>query len=117
MFPFYARCLLASKTFASIITGQSLNSTGKQVNVRLLRPMSSTESEVPVSTMKLDTPEFRNLFTPELSQLREVFQQNNYELRLAGGPVRDLLLQVTGMKPSIIIFHNFQWLKKFCKPM
>ncbi|PIK52820.1 putative CCA tRNA nucleotidyltransferase 1, mitochondrial [Apostichopus japonicus] len=55
--------------------------------------MSSTESEVPVSTMKLDTPEFRNLFTPELSQLREVFQQNNYELRLAGGPVRDLLLQ------------------------
>ncbi|XP_071827758.1 CCA tRNA nucleotidyltransferase 1, mitochondrial-like isoform X2 [Apostichopus japonicus] len=93
MFPFYARCLLASKTVASIITGHSLNSTGKHVTVRLLRPMSSTESEVPVSTMKLDTPEFRNLFTPELSQLREVFQQNNYELRLAGGPVRDLLLQ------------------------
>lgn len=43
-------------------------------------------------TMKLDTPEFHSLFTPELKKLVSFFEKNNYEIRIAGGPVRDLLM-------------------------
>jgi hypothetical protein len=31
--------------------------------------------------MKIDTPEFRALFTPELRQLADLFKRENYELR------------------------------------
>ena len=43
-------------------------------------------------TMKLDTPQFHALFTPELNLLIELFAKHKYELRIAGGAVRDLLL-------------------------
>lgn len=42
--------------------------------------------------MKLDTPEFQALFTPELKTLIALFEKNNYEIRIAGGAVRDLLM-------------------------
>lgn len=45
-----------------------------------------------LKTMKLDTPEFHALFTPELKQLTSLFEKHNYELRIAGGAVRDLLM-------------------------
>ena len=32
-------------------------------------------------TMKLDTPEFKKLFTPQLHKLSNLFQEYNYELR------------------------------------
>jgi tRNA nucleotidyltransferase (CCA-adding enzyme) len=51
--------------------------------------------------MKLDTPEFRSLFTPELKQLTEVFKQYNHELRIAGGAVRDLIM---GQMPHDVDF-------------
>lgn len=37
---------------------------------------------------KLDTPEFRAIFKPELETIIEVFKSHNHEIRLAGGPVR-----------------------------
>lgn len=37
---------------------------------------------------KLNTPEFQSIFSPELKVVIELFKENNYELRLAGGPVR-----------------------------
>ncbi|XP_014678164.1 PREDICTED: CCA tRNA nucleotidyltransferase 1, mitochondrial-like [Priapulus caudatus] len=43
------------------------------------------------TTMKLDTPEFKSMFTPELNCLAEIFQKHSYEVRIAGGAVRDLL--------------------------
>lgn len=43
-------------------------------------------------TMKLDTPNFRAVFTPEVNMLSEMFQKYNYEIRMAGGAVRDLLM-------------------------
>ncbi|KFM75771.1 CCA tRNA nucleotidyltransferase 1, mitochondrial, partial [Stegodyphus mimosarum] len=43
-------------------------------------------------TMKLDTPQFRGIFTPEVNKLSELFQKYGYGLRLAGGAVRDLLM-------------------------
>ncbi|KAK6180846.1 hypothetical protein SNE40_008824 [Patella caerulea] len=42
--------------------------------------------------MKLDTPLFRNLFTPEMKQLVEIFNRHGHELRIAGGAVRDLIM-------------------------
>lgn len=43
-------------------------------------------------TTKLDTAEFRALFTDELQELVKLFRKYDHELRIAGGPVRDLLM-------------------------
>ncbi|KAL3872940.1 hypothetical protein ACJMK2_036112 [Sinanodonta woodiana] len=52
-------------------------------------------------TMKVDTPEFRGLFTPELNKLIDLFKKHDYELRIAGGAVRDLLM---GKQPHDVDF-------------
>ena len=52
-------------------------------------------------TMKIDTPEFRALFTPELKVLTDIFTKYNHELRIAGGAVRDLLM---GKEPHDLDF-------------
>ena len=44
--------------------------------------------------MKLVSDEYRALFTPELKTLAALFEREKYELRIAGGPVRDLLMQI-----------------------
>jgi tRNA nucleotidyltransferase (CCA-adding enzyme) len=38
--------------------------------------------------MKIDTPEFKALFSPELRTLAFLFKEYGYELRIAGGAVR-----------------------------
>lgn len=38
--------------------------------------------------MKLDTPEFKSIFTEELKTLVSLFENNGYEIRVAGGAVR-----------------------------
>lgn len=50
---------------------------------------------------KLDTPEFHSIFTPELNTLATLFQKYNYELRIAGGAVRDILM---GIPPKDLDF-------------
>lgn len=50
---------------------------------------------------KLDNPLFHSLFTPELNILTELFKKRNYELRIAGGAVRDILM---GIKPTDLDF-------------
>lgn len=42
--------------------------------------------------VKLDNELFKSIFTPELVQLVDVFKKYNYELRIAGGAVRDMLM-------------------------
>ncbi|PNF36518.1 CCA tRNA nucleotidyltransferase 1, mitochondrial [Cryptotermes secundus] len=44
--------------------------------------------------MKIDTPEFKALFTPGLTTLASLFKDYGYELRIAGGAVRDLLMKI-----------------------
>ncbi|KAF2895811.1 hypothetical protein ILUMI_10377 [Ignelater luminosus] len=51
--------------------------------------------------MKLDSPEFKSIFTEELLSLVSVFKKYGYELRVAGGAVRDLLM---GKKPKDLDF-------------
>lgn len=45
--------------------------------------------------MKLETPEFKSIFTDELVTLLDLFGKHNYEIRIAGGAVRDLILGKT----------------------
>ncbi|XP_006001866.2 CCA tRNA nucleotidyltransferase 1, mitochondrial isoform X2 [Latimeria chalumnae] len=42
-------------------------------------------------TMQLKTKEFQSLFTDGLKAVAELFEKQNFELRIAGGAVRDLL--------------------------
>ncbi|KAL1512664.1 hypothetical protein ABEB36_002222 [Hypothenemus hampei] len=51
--------------------------------------------------MKLESPEFRSLFTKELECLINLFKKYNYEIRIAGGAVRDLLM---GIQPKDLDF-------------
>ncbi|XP_072761725.1 CCA tRNA nucleotidyltransferase 1, mitochondrial isoform X2 [Anoplolepis gracilipes] len=51
--------------------------------------------------MKLDTPEFHCIFTSELQLLANIFKMYNYELRIAGGAVRDILM---GQQPKDLDF-------------
>ncbi|NWU98550.1 TRNT1 nucleotidyltransferase, partial [Upupa epops] len=51
--------------------------------------------------MRLQSPQLQGLFTPGLRSLAELFEKKNYELRIAGGAVRDLL---SGMTPQDIDF-------------
>ncbi|GAB1603389.1 CCA tRNA nucleotidyltransferase 1, mitochondrial-like [Argonauta hians] len=54
-----------------------------------------------LKTSTINSPEFHSLFNPNLITLINLFKKYNYELRIAGGAVRDLL---TGKKPEDIDF-------------
>ncbi|XP_019881349.2 CCA tRNA nucleotidyltransferase 1, mitochondrial isoform X2 [Aethina tumida] len=51
--------------------------------------------------IKLESPEFKSLFTEELTSLVSLFETYGYEIRIVGGAVRDLLM---GKKPSDLDF-------------
>lgn len=51
--------------------------------------------------MQLKTQEFQSLFSDGLNALAEIFQKNHFELRIAGGAVRDLL---SGKQPEDVDF-------------
>ncbi|XP_072026790.1 CCA tRNA nucleotidyltransferase 1, mitochondrial-like [Amphiura filiformis] len=58
-------------------------------------------SQMTHTTMKITTPQFERVFTPGIRRLADIFKQYNYELRIAGGAVRDLLM---GKQPHDIDF-------------
>jgi tRNA nucleotidyltransferase (CCA-adding enzyme) len=45
--------------------------------------------------MKIDTPEFKSILTPELETLVALFNKYNHEIRIAGGAPRDILMGLT----------------------
>ncbi|VEN59329.1 unnamed protein product [Callosobruchus maculatus] len=51
--------------------------------------------------MKMDTIEFRSIFSHELQALITLFKEYGFEIRIAGGAVRDLLM---GIKPKDLDF-------------
>lgn len=55
---------------------------------------TSAGGSTSLRTMKLDSPQFRALFTPEVKELVEIFKRHGHELRIAGGAVRDLLMHL-----------------------
>lgn len=54
-----------------------------------------TYNRIKPRIMKLESPEFKSLFTPELLTLAALFNKYSYEIRIAGGAVRDLLMNKT----------------------
>jgi tRNA nucleotidyltransferase (CCA-adding enzyme) len=50
---------------------------------------------------KIDSPYFKDVLTPELNQLSDLFHKNGFEIRIAGGAVRDLLM---GKSPADVDF-------------
>ncbi|XP_053325169.1 CCA tRNA nucleotidyltransferase 1, mitochondrial [Spea bombifrons] len=54
-----------------------------------------------LSTMRVQSEEFKALFTEGLKTLSDLFAEERYELRIAGGAVRDLL---TGKQPHDVDF-------------
>ena len=62
-------------------------STLKSANIRY-----PSQTPAMLRTTKIDTPEFQALFTQELNDLVALFRKHNYEIRIAGGAVRDLLM-------------------------
>lgn len=51
--------------------------------------------------LKLDNDLFKSIFSDELNQLVEIFNKYNYEIRIAGGAVRDILMD---KKPTDLDF-------------
>uniref|UniRef100_A0A0B7BF51 Poly A polymerase head domain-containing protein n=1 Tax=Arion vulgaris TaxID=1028688 RepID=A0A0B7BF51_9EUPU len=74
-----------------------LREFSKTPQSNIVRSSAEIISKPNLITMKLDSPEFHSIFTPELHFLVELFTKYGYELRIAGGAVRDLLF---GKVPS-----------------
>ncbi|XP_066520722.1 CCA tRNA nucleotidyltransferase 1, mitochondrial [Hoplias malabaricus] len=68
---------------------------------KLLNRIHPTWSHRYLFTMKLKTKEFESLFTDGLNSLAEIFEKHQFELRIAGGAVRDLL---SGQRPEDVDF-------------
>lgn len=45
--------------------------------------------------MKVQSPVLDGLMTPEMKKLTDIFEKYNFELRIAGGAVRDVLMDKT----------------------
>ncbi|CAF4129985.1 unnamed protein product [Adineta steineri] len=90
----YNRLFLFKPIFAHLIS--SLKYYSRTPTVVRYRAQSKK-----LITQKIDTPEYRTLLTPSLLKLAELFKANKYELRVAGGAVRDILM---GIHPHDIDF-------------
>nr|XP_023023810.1 CCA tRNA nucleotidyltransferase 1, mitochondrial-like [Leptinotarsa decemlineata] len=77
-----------------------LNLTNEE-RISFLKKMALPMSRENPVIMKLDTPEFHSIFNDELRSLVSIFKEYGYEIRIAGGAVRDLLM---GMKPKDLDF-------------
>ncbi|XP_022907358.1 CCA tRNA nucleotidyltransferase 1, mitochondrial isoform X2 [Onthophagus taurus] len=62
--------------------------------------MAPKHRENPIIT-KLESNEFKSIFTDELKSLVSLFNKHGYEIRICGGAVRDLIM---GMKPKDLDF-------------
>ena len=60
-----------------------------------LRFLSSSARKAFLKTMKLEQSKMERVLTPELRTLSGIFSKHGYELRIAGGAVRDLLMDKT----------------------
>ena len=45
-------------------------------------------------TSTISTPEYHSILTPSLLKLAKLFADHHYEIRIAGGAVRDLLMSI-----------------------
>lgn len=60
-----------------------------------MKSANKQRKESAVCKMKLDSPVFKSILTPEINYIFDLFKKYNYEIRIAGGAVRDLLMNIT----------------------
>lgn len=94
--------IISHKILLSKIVRQQLCSRKDSLNFikSVLSQTNQTYSNRPV-IMKIDSPQFKDLFTPALDKLLSIFSRHNYEIRMAGGAVRDI---VSGQLPKDVDF-------------
>ena len=100
----YSKVFLVSKKFKVFLPSSA---STKQIQKTLTTSFSSMEnsfSKVDVTdavVQHLNTPQFQSIFSEGLRKLQQIFCNHNYELRLCGGAVRDILL---GNEPQDLDF-------------
>ena len=62
---------------------------------------SNGNGGVPLTFSVSERPEFKALFNDEVNALSAIFKKHNFPIKLAGGPVRDIL---SGKVPSDLDF-------------
>ncbi|XP_053613759.1 CCA tRNA nucleotidyltransferase 1, mitochondrial isoform X2 [Plodia interpunctella] len=87
------RCCLNARFYCSV-------TVTKRRRMRSKTDMELKSRENPI-VIKLDIEKIKDIFTPEALDLKRFFDQYQYELRVAGGAVRDLLM---GLKPTDLDF-------------
>lgn len=90
MFLFTVQYLLKFKHCPSVL----LRSPVSNISIFNGKKFFSSVHKYPV-IMQIDTPEFKSIFTNSLQTLLKIFETHNYEIRVAGGAVRDILLGKT----------------------
>jgi hypothetical protein len=61
--------------------------------------------------MKMNNELFNSIFTDELRRLHEIFMKHDYEIRIAGGAVRDLLLGRILKNYIFYLLYNFNYFR------
>ncbi|XP_072388602.1 CCA tRNA nucleotidyltransferase 1, mitochondrial [Diabrotica undecimpunctata] len=79
----------------------NISSLSKVERIKFLRKMARPNSRENPVIMKLDSQEFHSIFNDELRTLVSLFKEYGYEIRIAGGAVRDLLM---GKQPKDLDF-------------
>lgn len=85
----------------SNLSTKPLVSLSKEERISVLRKMAVPKSRENPVIFTLDSPDFHSLFTDELKTLVGFFKKYGYEIRIAGGAVRDLL---SGLRPTDLDF-------------
>ncbi|KAG5890206.1 hypothetical protein JTB14_028748 [Gonioctena quinquepunctata] len=99
---FRSKSLLKGSTyFLKRLYATNLINLTKEERINVLKKMALPNSRENPVIMKLDTPEFKSIFNDELQSLVSIFKEYGYEIRIAGGAVRDLLM---GKKPIDLDF-------------
>jgi hypothetical protein len=65
------------------------------INKNLVRVLiNSRYQSTSLKHYELKTPLFKNILTPELLKLSNLFSKHDFELRICGGAVRDLYMNI-----------------------
>lgn len=75
-----------------VLTAQHPVRTSKSTPHPITAHARNMTSSTAAPLCRLDSPQFREILTPELLQIGEVLNASGFEVRLVGGVVRDLLL-------------------------
>ncbi|CAH0551260.1 unnamed protein product [Brassicogethes aeneus] len=86
---------LLIKTCCTRYSTVQLQNLTKSERIKELYKMALPKSRQDPVVLKLDTEEFKSIFTEELKSLVSIFKNNGFEIRIVGGAVRDLLMGKT----------------------